>query len=98
MKTNKEIKAELENMKKQPMFEINLLDYIPSITEDKYTYCYINYDEDTNMLQFGHCGNGGFIRNSEIEYDKDLSLNQNLEGLLEVFIEYSINKYYNNEL
>lgn len=96
MKTNKEIKKEFESMKKQPIFEINLSDYIELIEdESEYKYCYINYDEETNMLQFGSCANAGFIRDSEIEYNKNLSLDQNLEGLFEVFIEYIINEYYN---
>lgn len=98
MKTNKEIKKEFESMKKQPIFEINLADYVDSIEEDEYTYCYINYDEETNMLQYGSCSNAGFICHGEIEYDKDFSIDQNLEGLLELFVEDSIDEYYNNEL
>lgn len=96
MKTNKEIKQELDNMKGLPMFEINLSDYIETLEEEEHTYCYINYNEQTNMLQYGGCSNSGFICRYEIEYDKDYSIDYNLEGLLELFIENSINEY-NNE-
>ena len=94
MKTNKEIKQLFENMKVQPIFEINLAEYIDNI-DDEYTYCYINYDETTNMLQCGGYSNSGFICRSEVEYDKDFSLDQNLENLLELFIENSITEYQN---
>ncbi len=95
MKTNKEIKHLFENMKVQPIFEIDLAEYIENIDEE-YIYCYINYNEETNMLQYGGCANIGFMCSNEIEYDKDFSLDQNLECLLELFIENSI-KEYNNE-
>ena len=96
MKTNKEIKQELDRLKNLPMFEINLSDYIETLDEEEYTYCYINYDEKTNMLQYGGCSNSGFNCRGEIEYNKDFSLDQNLECLLELFIENSINEYQNN--
>ena len=76
------------------MFEINLKDYI-DISEDEYVYCYINYDEQTNMLQYGGAANCGFLRSFEIEYDKDFSIDENLQSLLELFTENSINEYYN---
>ena len=94
MKTNKEIKQLFENMNVQPIFEINLAEYIDHI-DDEYTYCYINYDEETNMLQYGGYSNGGFYCTEEIEFNKDFSLDQNLENLLELFIENSINEYQN---
>jgi len=94
MKTNKEIKQLFENMNVQPIFEINLAEYIDNI-EDEYTYCYINYDEETNMLQYGGVANAGFYCTEEIEYDKDFSIDENLQSLLELFIENSINDYYN---
>ncbi len=95
MKTNKEIKHMFENMNAQPIFEINLAEYIENIDEE-YTYCYINYDEETNMLQYGGTTNAGFYCEYEIEYDKYFSLDENLQSLLELFIENSI-KEYNNE-
>ena len=95
MKTNKEIKQEIDSLKNLPMFEINLADYTETLEEDEYTYCYINYNEQTNMLQYGGCSNGGFICRFEIEYDKDFSLDQNLEYLFELFVENSINDYQN---
>ena len=95
MKTNKEIKQEIDSIGRMPVLEINLSDYIDTLKEDEYTYCYINYDEETNMLQYGGCSNSGFICRSEIGYDKYFTLEQNLENLLELFIENSINDYQN---
>ena len=95
MKTNKEIKQLFENMNVQPMFEIDLSEYINNI-DSEHTYCYINYNEETNMLQYGGCCNAGFLCRFEIEYDKSFSIDENLQGLLELFIENSINEY-NNE-
>lgn len=92
MKTNKEIKQLFENMNVQPIFEINLAEYIDNIDDD-YTYCYINYDEETNMLQYGGTTNAGFYCNEEIEFDKYFSIDENLQSLLELFIENSINDY-----
>lgn len=94
MKTNKEIKQLFENMNVQPIFEINLAEYIDNIDEE-YTYCYINYDEETNMLQYGSCSNIGFICRSEVEYNKYFSMDENLQSLLDLFIENSITEYYN---
>ena len=94
MKTNKEIKQELDSMQCMPIFEVNLGEYI-ELNEDLYTFCHINYDEETNMLQYGGYSNGGFYCTKEIEFDKDFSLDQNLENLLELFIENSINDYQN---
>lgn len=94
MKTNKEIKQLFKNMNVQPIFEINLAEYIDDI-DDEYTYCYINYDEETNMLQYGGTTNAGFYCTEEIEFDKDFSLDENLQSLLELFIENSIKEYHN---
>jgi len=96
MKTNKEIKEALSSIECMPIFAINLSDYIETLEEDEYTSCYINYDEETNMLQYGGYSNGGFYCTEEIEFDKDFSLDENLQSLLELFIENSINEY-NNE-
>ncbi len=94
MKTNKEIKQLLENMNVQPIFEIDLSGYINNIDE-KYIYCYINYDEETNMLQYGGTTNVGFYCTEEIEFDKYFSIDENLQSLLELFIENSIIDYQN---
>ena len=94
MKTNKEIKQLFENMNVQPIFEIDLSEYIDDI-DDEYTYCYINYDEVTNMLQYGGITNSGFYCEYEFEYDKYFSLDENLQSLLELFIGNSIKEYYN---
>ena len=94
MKTNKEIKQLFENMNTQPIFEINLAEYIDDI-DDEYTHCYINYDEETNMLQYGSVSNWGFSCRYEIEYDKYFSIDENMQSLFELFIENSINEYYN---
>ena len=94
--TNKEIKKQFTNMRCTPIFEINLSEYIETLDQDEYAYCYINYNEQTNMLQYGGATNCGFICSYEIEYDKDFSIDENLENLLNLFIENSINEY-NNE-
>lgn len=94
MKTNKEIKQLFENMNVQPIFEIDLSEYIENI-DSEYTYCYINYNEETNMLQYGGATNAGFICSNEIEYNKDFSIDENLENLLNLFIENSIKDYQN---
>ena len=96
MKTNKEIKDLFSNMKCIPMFEINISDYIETVETNEYVYCHINYDEETNMLQYGSIANVGFICHHELDYDKDFSIDENLQSLLEIFIENSINEY-NNE-
>lgn len=96
MKTNKEIKQLFEDMNAQPIFEINLAEYIETLDQDEYTYCYINYDEETNMLQYGGVANAGFYCEYEIEYDKYFSIDENLQSLFELFIENTINEY-NNE-
>ena len=95
MKTNKEIKQEFDNMQCMPIFEINLSDYIETLEEEEYTYCYINYDEETNMLQYGGVANAGFYCTEEIEFEKDFSIDENLQSLFELFIENSINDYQN---
>ena len=92
MKTNKEIKQLFENMNVLPMFEIDLSEYINNI-DSEYAYCYINYDEQTNMLQYGGVTNCGFYCEYEFEYDKYFSLDENLQSLLELFIKNSIKEY-----
>lgn len=94
MKTNKEVKEQFENMGCLPMFEINLAEYIDNIDE-QYIYCYINYNEETNMLQYGCTTNAGFYCEYEIEFDKYFSIDENLQSLLELFIENSIKEYQN---
>ena len=94
MKTNKEIKQLFENMNFQPIFEINLAEYIDNI-DDEYTYCYINYNEETNMLKYGGVSNWGFSCRYEIEYDKYFSIDENMQSLFELFIENSIKEYQN---
>lgn len=91
--TNQEIKKEFDGL--MSIFEINLRDYIETLEADKYTYCHINYNEKTNMLQYGGITNAGFYCENEIEFDKIFSIDQNLESLFELFINDSIKEYQN---
>ena len=99
MKTNKEIKKLFEESHKGyvQMFEINIKDYIESIDEDIYTYTYYNYNQETNMLELGSVANIGFLRSNDgIEYSKDESFDENINSLLEYYIELTIEEYKNN--
>lgn len=93
MKTNKEISQLFKSMQCMPIFEIDLSDYTETVEPGEYTYCYVNYDEQTNMLQYGGCSNAGFYCEGELEYDQCFSTDENLYTLLELFIENSINGY-----
>ena len=74
MKTVKELVSEMRS---------NILD----MTEYDKGILYVDYDEKTNELFAGYATNCGVKKNYSIEYDKDKSLDFNLEGLYDEIIE-----------
>ena len=74
MKTVKELVSEMRS---------NILD----MTEYDKGILYVDYDEKTNELFAGYATNCGVSKNYSIEYDKDRSLDFNLEGLFDKIIE-----------
>ena len=74
MKTVKELVSEMRS---------NILD----MTEYDKGILYVDYDEKTNELFAGNATNCGVSKDYSIEYDKDRSLDFNLEGLYDEIIE-----------
>jgi hypothetical protein len=74
MKTVKELVSEMRS---------NILD----MTEYDKGILYVDYDEKTNELFAGDATNCGVLKEYSIEYDKDRSLDFNLEGLFDEIIE-----------
>ena len=74
MKTIKELVSEMRS---------NILD----MTEYDKGILYVDYDEKTNELFAGGATNCGVLKEYSIEYDKDRSLDFNLEGLYDEIIE-----------
>jgi hypothetical protein len=74
MKTVKELVSEMRS---------NILD----MTEYDKGILYIDYDEKTNELFAGDATNCGVKKEYSVEYNKDKSLDFNLEGLFDEIIE-----------
>ena len=71
-----EIKQLVSEMK------FNVLD----MTEFGKGVLYIDYDENTNELFAGDCTNYGIRKEYSVTYNKDMSLDYNLQGLFDEII------------
>ena len=88
------IKQQFEQMKAQPIFEINLLEYM-ELDDDEYYLFHLNATE--THLQAGSITNAGFhsLRIEE-EFDEDFNLDEHLESLYIKCVEWAINDFEDN--
>ena len=56
---------------------------IIDLSEDGYGVLYVDYDPQTNELFAGSASNAGISKNFIIQYDRDYTLDQNLEALVD---------------
>ena len=75
---------EFNDMKLEPIFEVNLRDYLPEskFVYDLYVYDYITADEK-----------GLTISGEFLEWDENFSLDEHLVNLLDIYIDSEIEKY-----
>ena len=52
---------------------------------------YVSYDIDTNELFAGTATNTGISKEYAVQYDSDMSLDYNLEGLVDLMLEDECN-------
>ena len=52
---------------------------------------YVSYDMDTNELFAGSATNIGVSKDYTVDYDSDMSLDYNLEGLVDLMLEDECN-------
>ena len=55
------------------------------------TVYYVSYDMDTNELFAGSATNIGVSKDYTVDYDSDMSLDYNLEGLVDLMLEDECN-------
>lgn len=95
---NLELIKEFEEMKAQPIFEINLADYL-ELEEDEYVIYYLQVNEEG--IEAGGCSNCGFYPYADlfVEWEDNKSLDYHLERLYELCLDYVITDYLeeNNE-
>lgn len=53
------------------------------LTDEDYGILYVDYDPSTNELYAGTETNGGIIKDYSVQYDRDLSLDVNLQDLVD---------------
>ena len=87
-----ELIQEFEEMEAQPIFEINLADYL-GLEEDEYVIYYLQANEEG--IEAGGCSNCGFYPYTDlfVEWEEDESLECHLEGLYKLCINYAIKEY-----
>ena len=76
MSRNEEIAQEFSGMKKIPAFEMENGDVL-----------YLQYNKETNQIEVGGVTNSGLIPEHRFDYDQDLSLDANLQGIYEQLSE-----------
>lgn len=76
MSRNEEIAQEFSGMKKIPAFEMENGDVL-----------YLQYNKETNQIEVGGVTNSGLIPEHKFDYDQDLSLDVNLQGIYEQLSE-----------
>ena len=76
MSRNEEIAQEFSGMKKIPAFEMENGDVL-----------YLQYNKKTNQIEVGGVTNSGLIPEHKFDYDQDLSLDVNLQGIYEQLSE-----------
>jgi hypothetical protein len=59
---------------------------------------YVSYDIDTNELFAGTATNGGTSKDYTVYYDPDMSLDYNLEGLVDLMLEDECNWEIDSEI
>lgn len=52
-------------------------------SDNNETVLYIEFDEERQCINVGTCSNCGLITDFSVNYDDDLSLDENLENVLE---------------
>ena len=52
---------------------------------------YVSYDIDTNELFAGSAANTGISKEYAVQYDSDMSLDYNLDGLIDLMLEDECN-------
>ena len=62
------------------------------------TVYYVSYDIDTNELFAGTATNCGVVKEYVVQYDPDMNLDYNLEGLVDLMNEDPINWELNSEI
>lgn len=75
------------------MFGFNMDDYVND-EGDTAGYMGIVYDPDSNTLYCGSVTNSGVFREAEIDYDLSMSLDANLEDLMEVLSQNLMDQGY----
>lgn len=53
-----------------------------------YEEVFIQYNKETNKLEFGFASNSGLLKDGEMEYDKTMDIQNNMEELYQVMIDY----------
>ena len=80
---NQEIYNMVTNMRS------NMLVFLDNLNND--TIYYVSYDMDTNELFAGTATNCGIAKEYAVQYDTDMDLDYNLEGLVDLINEDPIN-------
>ena len=52
---------------------------------------YVSYDMDTNELYAGSATNAGIAKEYAVQYDSDMNLDYNLEGLVDLMMQDECN-------
>ncbi|MDD6553474.1 MAG: zincin-like metallopeptidase domain-containing protein [Prevotellaceae bacterium] len=63
------------------------IDKIPAFTMDNDDLLYFQYNEETNQIEVGGVTNTGLMPEHKFDYDQDLSLDDNLQGVYEQLSE-----------
>ena len=53
-----------------------------------YEEVFIQYNKETNKLEFGFASNTGLLKDGEMEYDKTMDIQNNMEELYQTMIDY----------
>ena len=59
---------------------------------------YVSYDIDTNELFAGSATNTGISKEYAVQYDTDMSLDYNLDGLIELMMQDDCNLELDSEI
>ena len=82
---NQEIYNMVTNMRSN-MLLFNFIEY------------YVSYDKDTNELFAGTATNAGIAKEYAVQYDTDMDLDYNLEGLFDLMSQDYLNMELDSEI